>query len=165
MAYNYSEYPVQEWEIPPAYAFQISLTDHPIVRRGRELCYKMVDENLPLGKYLSDYYSKKITREEAMQAYRDAGFSLNGFQSIWSYELDKMVHEKSLTIPIEEIERHWLNHPVSDHFGMARTCMNIAKDLADNNPSVVDEAIEVFRLFAKWIDEGRFDIKNLQQKE
>lgn len=86
-------------EIPERYHFQVQLTNHPIIRdKDGTLCYRPRPTILWLRNHvnLNDMWfvfgqlHSQFTTEDFMQFYRDIGYTLQGFEEIWSDVLDEM---------------------------------------------------------------------------
>ena len=83
--------------IPEEYHFAVKLTDHPIIRDSHgTLRYKAkpimrwLADNVSLNDMAYAHSDGVFDRDSFMQFYRDMGYSLSGFEEIWSTVLDEM---------------------------------------------------------------------------
>lgn len=89
--------PVDKQSVPTWAQFQVSLSNHPIIRDDQGVL--RYQEN-PLTCYLLEHVSvndmwllyrrKAWSREQFMQFYRDIGYSLSGFEEVWGEVLAEM---------------------------------------------------------------------------
>lgn len=90
---------MQREQLPEWAQFQAKITTHPIIQdkdgvfryqSNRLVRWLFGTGNLDLNAMRVAYFHSAFSKEEYMQFYRDLGYSLSGFDEVFSEELSEM---------------------------------------------------------------------------